>query len=56
MRNAQLLHGMEPLHIALDVVLVSRRTKEATVGEGRCYQNMKECDALAGESEYRAYR
>ena len=33
MRNAQLLHGMEPLHIALDVVLVSRRTKEATVEE-----------------------
>ena len=39
-RNAQLLHGMEPLHSALDVALVSRRTNEATV------EGVLDCDEV----------
>ena len=45
-RNAQLLQGIEPLHSALDVALVSLRTNKAIVG------GVLACDILCGGARY----
>ena len=65
-----MLQGNEPLHSALDVALVSRRTSKAIAGGVlaceipwvvlgtlcRDYRSMKECDVPTDGSEYQASR